>query len=33
MYIIRELTAGEIFGHEELLLHFDNVLRTNNGKI
>jgi hypothetical protein len=32
MYKVREILPGEIFGHEELLLHFENVLRTGDGK-
>ena len=32
MYKVRDIGPGEMFGHEELLLHFENVLRTGDGK-
>jgi len=32
MYMVRELKAGEIFGHEELLMHFKNVQKSGNGR-
>ena len=32
MYKVRDVGPGEILGHEELLLHFENVCKTGDGK-
>lgn len=31
LYKVRDLEAGEIFGHDELLKHFNNVLASGDG--
>jgi hypothetical protein len=33
LYRVRDLMPGEIFGHDELLEHFDNVLQTGQGSL
>ena len=33
LYRVRDLKPGEIFGHDELLEHFDNVLQTGQGSL
>lgn len=32
LYKVRELLPGEIFGHDELLHHFNTVLATGDGR-